>query len=114
MFGISFSEIILILVVSLIIFGPKQLPEIAKQAGRLFFIAQHFFIKIKEEIYQHSGLNELNQVKQDITHTYNQIKNSIASNPTCPDSTHEPLYNGTKKLYQAELEFDRQPELFDQ
>ena len=113
MFGISFSEIILILIISLITFGPKQLPEIARKAGRLFFVAQHFFMKIKQEIYQHSGLNEFNQVKQDITHTYNQIKNSIVINPTYTDYSHDQL-DDNKHLYQAELEFDRQPELFDQ
>ncbi len=113
MFGISFSEIVLILVISLIIFGPKQLPEIASKAGRLFFIAQHFFVKIKQEIYQHSGLNELNQVKQDITHTYNQIKSSIIANPTYADNQYGQPHNDTQ-LHQAELEFDRQPELFDQ
>lgn len=113
MFGISFSEIILILVISLIIFGPKQLPEIAKKAGRLFFVVQHFFIKIKQEIYQHSGLNELNQVKQDITHTYNQIKSSLVANPTYPDNSHEQSQH-IEGMHQAELDFDRQPELFDQ
>ncbi|MFN7094726.1 MAG: twin-arginine translocase TatA/TatE family subunit, partial [Burkholderiales bacterium] len=29
MFGISFSEIVLILIIALLILGPKQLPQIA-------------------------------------------------------------------------------------
>lgn len=34
MFGIGIQELILILVVALIVFGPKQLPEVAKSIGR--------------------------------------------------------------------------------
>jgi sec-independent protein translocase protein TatB len=34
MFGLGFSEILLILVVALLVFGPKRLPEIAQSLGR--------------------------------------------------------------------------------
>lgn len=34
MFGLGFSEILLILVIALIVFGPKRLPEVAKTLGR--------------------------------------------------------------------------------
>ena len=34
MFGIGMPELILIFVLALLVFGPKQLPEIGKQLGR--------------------------------------------------------------------------------
>ena len=34
MFGLGFVEILLVLTVALLIFGPKQLPEIAKSLGK--------------------------------------------------------------------------------
>ena len=34
MFGIGFSELILILVVALVVFGPDKLPEIGKTLGK--------------------------------------------------------------------------------
>lgn len=34
MFGLGFSEILLVLVIALIVFGPKRLPEVAKTLGR--------------------------------------------------------------------------------
>ncbi len=34
MFGIGFPELILILIVALLIFGPKAIPEIGKSLGR--------------------------------------------------------------------------------
>jgi sec-independent protein translocase protein TatA len=34
-FGIGFGEILLIIVIALIIFGPKRMPEIARTIGRM-------------------------------------------------------------------------------
>ncbi len=36
MFGIGFFELVIIAVVALVVVGPKRLPEVMKQAGRLF------------------------------------------------------------------------------
>lgn len=36
MFGIGFSELVVIAIVALIFVGPKRLPEVMKQAGKLF------------------------------------------------------------------------------
>lgn len=36
MFGLGFSEIIVIVIAALIFIGPKQLPEFVKSAGRFF------------------------------------------------------------------------------
>ncbi len=36
MFGIGFSELVLIFVVALLVLGPKRLPEVAKTLGRLY------------------------------------------------------------------------------
>ena len=36
MFGIGFSELVVIAVVALIFVGPKRLPEVMKQAGKFF------------------------------------------------------------------------------
>jgi len=48
--GIGFTEILLIVVVVLILFGAKRIPEIAKAFGR----AAHEFKKAKEDIKKES------------------------------------------------------------
>ncbi len=46
MFGIGFQEILVILVVALIVIGPRKLPEVARALGR----AYREFMKSTEEL----------------------------------------------------------------
>ncbi|RTZ92434.1 MAG: twin-arginine translocase subunit TatB [Deltaproteobacteria bacterium] len=55
MFGIGMTELLVILVIALIIFGPKRLPELAKQLGK----AMREFRKATDEVKENIGLNEL-------------------------------------------------------
>ncbi|MBP9742240.1 MAG: twin-arginine translocase TatA/TatE family subunit [Burkholderiales bacterium] len=75
MFGISFSEILLILLISLIVFGPKQLPQIARTIGTFIGNLYYYFNRIKQEVYQQSGFSELNLAKQDLINTYQNLTN---------------------------------------
>ena len=79
MFGsIGFPEIILILVVALLIFGPKKLPEFAKTFGK----AIREFRKtvneakstIEEEIEKADESGDLRNIKQDIKDLDQDIK----------------------------------------
>jgi Tat protein translocase TatB subunit len=36
MFGIGMQELVIIMVIALIVFGPKRLPELARSMGRAF------------------------------------------------------------------------------
>lgn len=108
MFGISFSEIMLILVIALLVLGPKQLPEIVIKIRKFIIAFRHFASHLKQEVYQQSGFNELNSTKDLIIDGYQQIKHSIlndeSSNTSKISYSHEPI--------QPELEFDKDPELF--
>lgn len=48
--SLGFSEILLILVVIVLLFGPKRIPELAKSLGR----ASHEFKKAKETLKKES------------------------------------------------------------
>lgn len=50
MFGIGTSELILILVLALLIIGPKELPKIGREVGKAFRSFQRAADDIKESI----------------------------------------------------------------
>jgi len=71
---ISFEEITVILVLSVIIFGPKKIPEIARGLGEGVRAMRKATEDIKREIM--NPVDELNPVK-DIEKTIEDSKNEI-------------------------------------
>jgi TatA/E family protein of Tat protein translocase len=70
MFGIGMPEMLLILAVALIVFGPKRLPELAKSLGRALGEFRRATSDLKDSIASETGLDEvrssLDEVKKDV------------------------------------------------
>jgi len=79
MFGVSFSEIILIAVVALIVIGPEKLPKVARTLGALTGRMQRYVAEIKEEVNRDVRFQELQQLQQEIKETASKTKNNIQS-----------------------------------
>ncbi len=63
MFGIGFPEFLLILVVALVVLGPKKLPELARSIGKGLVELK----KSAEELKEHLNLGEdLKEVRKDL------------------------------------------------
>ena len=79
MFGIGMPEMIMILVVALIVIGPKKLPDIAKGLGRAF----NEFKKATSDFKESMGIDdELNDVKQAFDEMNKDIKETIDIKPS--------------------------------
>lgn len=112
----SFSEILLIFLIALIVFGPQKIPQIAGQIGTLIAHIKIYFDTLKNDIYTKSGFNEVKNMRNEITDIYHNlkqninIKDRIEHNEFFDDSWSEKIYI----YFQPELDFDYQPELFDE
>jgi TatA/E family protein of Tat protein translocase len=83
MFGIGFQEMLIILVVVLIFFGPKRLPDLAKSLGK--GIAE--FKKASEEVRK--GIDEAVQ-EAETDETRPDAPPSDETTPDAPPSGDEP------------------------
>ena len=61
MFDIGFFELLLILLVGLVVLGPKKLPEAVKSVSRFLLWLKHQTNKTKQEFNKTFGLNEVYQ-----------------------------------------------------
>ena len=66
MFDVSFSELVVIFFVALIVIGPEKLPKVAKVLGKLTRRAQNYIGKLKEEIEREEKFKELQKIQREI------------------------------------------------
>ena len=93
MFGIGMPELILIMVVALIVIGPKKLPDLAKSLGRAIGEFKKATREFKETIELDHGLDDVkktfNEMNKDITETIDvniKERKSDQSMPGVPDT----------------------------
>ncbi len=72
MFGsIGLPELIIILIIALLVFGPKKLPEVGKSVGRAIRefkkASDELRSKVEEEIQASEIKSNLEEVKSDLT-----------------------------------------------
>ena len=76
MFGIGMPELIIIMVIALVVIGPKKLPDLAKALGK--GLAE--FKKASQEIKHSFNLDdEIKTIKKDTIDTIHDFKDSLDS-----------------------------------
>ena len=84
MFDFGFSEIVVILMISLIVLGPERLPKAARQVGLWVSKVRAFVNTAKSDLSQQLDTSELSSVKQEITDSIHALQ-STASHLTALD-----------------------------
>ncbi|MGO3889927.1 MAG: Sec-independent protein translocase protein TatB [Paenalcaligenes sp.] len=77
MFDISFSELLLIAVVALIVLGPERLPKVARTVGHLMGRAQRYMNDVKTDIQREMDLEEINKLKNQMKDAADSVRNSV-------------------------------------
>ena len=89
MFGVSFFEFVLILVVALVVFGPEKLPEIARMIGKVTGDFQKTSNALRREFYNavyEPAKEDLNRAKTEIAQLRSDISSVTRLEPSCPDT----------------------------
>jgi sec-independent protein translocase protein TatB len=66
MFDFSFSELMVIMVVALIVIGPERLPKVARTLGHLWGRAQRYVNGVKADIERDMAVEEFRQLQQKV------------------------------------------------
>ena len=77
MFGIDFSELMVILVVALIVIGPERLPKVARTLGHLWGRAQRYVNSVKSDISRDMSIEELRQVQQEMQREASNVAQAV-------------------------------------
>lgn len=77
MFDVSFSELLLIGIVALVVIGPQRLPTVARTIGHLVGRAQRYVNDVKSDIQREMDLDELRNLKGQMEDAARTVQSSL-------------------------------------
>lgn len=77
MFDISFTEILIIAIIALVVLGPERLPQVARTLGHLFGRAQRYVNDVKSDIHREMELDELRKLKTSVQEAAHSLEGTI-------------------------------------
>lgn len=82
MFDVSFTELMVIGVVALIVIGPERLPKVARTVGHLLGRAQRYVNDVKSDIRREVELDDLRKFKSEMDEAAHNVKTSLRETET--------------------------------
>jgi sec-independent protein translocase protein TatB len=77
MFDVSFTELLVIGVVALVVIGPERLPKVARTLGHLVGRAQRYVNDVKTDIQREVELDELRKLKDQMQDAAQTVQSSL-------------------------------------
>jgi sec-independent protein translocase protein TatB len=81
-FDISFTELMLIGVVALVVIGPERLPKVARTVGHLLGRAQRYVNDVKGDIQREVEIDELRKMKEEMESAARSMQSSMQETQT--------------------------------
>ena len=77
MFDVSFSELLVIAVVAMLVIGPEKLPKVARTVGAFVGRMQRYMAQVKDEVNREMRFEELKNLQQEIQQTVEQETSAL-------------------------------------
>jgi sec-independent protein translocase protein TatB len=78
MFGVDFSEMLVIAVVALIVIGPERLPRVARAVGHLMGRAQRYVSDVKADINREMHMEDLKTFQQQVVDQVGEMQSAFS------------------------------------
>ena len=110
MFDISFTELMVIGMIALVVIGPERLPKVARTLGHLLGRAQRYVNDVKTDIKREMNDHDLGNLKNQFDEASSSFKESLAdasktiSNPML--EAQKAVENAGKSLHTSMVDFD--------
>jgi len=92
LFDISFTELLLVGVVALVVIGPERLPKVARTVGHLLGRAQRYVSDVKSDIQREVELEDLRKMKEEMESAAQSIHSSFRdTSDSIREQVEEPL-----------------------
>ncbi len=79
MFDVSFSELVVIALVALIVIGPERLPKVARMAGHLWGRLQRYATTVKNDISHEMDMEEARKMQQNLQQQVAELEKEVKS-----------------------------------
>ena len=76
MFGIDFSELVVIMLVALVVIGPERLPKVARTLGHLWGRGQRYVNNIKADISREMANEDFSKLKEDVQQVQKEVNSA--------------------------------------
>ena len=108
MFDISFTELMIIGAVALVVIGPEKLPRVARTAGHFLGRFQRYVAQVKADIGREMELAELKKLQTSVEDAARDIEQTVKSEM---HSAEQELRSAETELRKAEEEIRNATEL---
>jgi len=77
MFDVGFSELVVIGVIALLVFGPEDLPRVARTVGHLLGKLQRYVADVKSEINREMENADLKRLQTEVQESVQSIQSAV-------------------------------------
>ena len=98
MFDFSFSELMVVMVVALVVLGPERLPKVARTLGHLWGRAQRYVNGVKADIERDMAVEEFRQLQQKVQADANAVGQSVKQMALTADEQVQQINAAVAKL----------------